>query len=108
MALIQTPSLSNLAHQLVQDEYANWTYSDAYAIVEYLDELSDGTGENIEFCPVAIRCDVNSYTWDDIREYYSNIDEISNAEDNDELLDVLIDHTIVINHDDDHVVFFTF
>jgi len=106
MALIQTPSLSNLAHQLTQDEYANWTYSDAYAIVEYLDELSDDTGENIEFCPVAIRCDVNSYTWDEIREYYPCT--MANAESTDELLEALQDHTSVITYDDDHVVFFTF
>ncbi len=108
MAIIQTPSLSNLTHQLTQDEYANWSYDDAHAIVEYLDELSDDTGENIEFCPVAIRCDVNSYTWEDIREYYSNIDDIANAEDTDELLEALQDHTSIITHDDDHVVFFTF
>jgi hypothetical protein len=101
-------ALSNLAHQLIQDEYASWTYSDAHAIVEYLDELSDCTVGNIEFCPVAIRCDVNSYTWEEIREYYSNIDDIADAEDNDELLEVLQDYTSIITHDDAHVVFFTF
>ena len=108
MALIQTASLSNLATQLVQDEYANWNYSDANAIVEHLDELSEDTGENIEFCTVAIRCDVNSYTWEDVKEYYSNIEGIADADYNEELLEVLQDYTSIITHDDDHVVFFVF
>ena len=108
MPLIQTPSLSNLAHQLIQDDNANWTYSDAYSIVEYLDELSYDTGESIEFCPVAIRCDVNSYTWDEVREFYPVVEEGANDDDIEALLEVLQDHTIIITHDDDHVVFFTF
>jgi len=108
MPLIQTPSMSELAHQLLQDDNASWTYDEAHAIVEYLDELSDEMGENIEFCPVAIRCDVNSYTWKEMREYYSNIQDIADAEDNDELLEILQDHTSVITHNDETVLFFNF
>lgn len=108
MALIQTPSISELAHQLLQDDNASWTYEEAHAIVEYLDELSYGMDEDIEFCPVAIRCDVNSYSWEDLREYYSNIQDIADAKDNEELLEVLQDHTSVITHNDETVLFFTF
>ena len=108
MALIQKPSMSELAHELRNDDNASWTYDEAHAIVEYFDELSYDIGEDIEFCPVAIRCDVNSYTFEEMREYYSNIQEIADAEDNQEIIEVLRDYTSVITHTDESVLFFTF
>jgi hypothetical protein len=52
-----TLTTNHAAHLLIQDENANWTRAGAFALVEYLEELEENTGVEIEFCPVAIRCD---------------------------------------------------
>ena len=52
---------SEAAHLLLNDEYASWSYNGAYALVRYLMELEDETGEEIEFDRVAIRCDFSQY-----------------------------------------------
>ena len=62
---------SDCAHRLMQDEYVGWTWEAATALVEYYEELEDGMGEYIEFDPVAIRCDWNEGTLQDIKENYS-------------------------------------
>ena len=54
-------SISNAADLLIRDEYAGWSYHGAYALCEYLEQLEDDIGEDIEFCPVAIRCDFSEY-----------------------------------------------
>lgn len=38
-----------------------FTYSGAYALCEYLEELEADCGKEIEFDPVAIRCDYTEY-----------------------------------------------
>ena len=52
---------SEIAHELLQDENANWSYNGAYAIANYLQDLEEDTGELIEFDRVAIRCDYSEY-----------------------------------------------
>jgi hypothetical protein len=52
-----TLSTAEAAHRLIDDENANWSRAGAFALVEYLKELEEDTGEEIEFCPVSIRCD---------------------------------------------------
>ena len=49
------------AHELLQDQSGRWSYHGAYALCEYLEQLEDDIGEDIEFCPVAIRCDFSEY-----------------------------------------------
>jgi hypothetical protein len=56
-----TLTTSQAAHELLNDPNASWTYSGAYALVEYLEELEEDTGEEIEFCPCSIRCDYSQY-----------------------------------------------
>jgi len=46
---------------LMEDEYANWSWSGAEALVEYLEEIEDSTNTKIEFDTVAIRCDFSEY-----------------------------------------------
>lgn len=57
-----TLSTSQAADLLKADKNANWSRSGAYALVEYLEQLEEDTGETIEFCPVAIRCDYSEYS----------------------------------------------
>lgn len=53
----QTLSTSHAASLLAQDTNANWSYAGATALVEYLEEYEESTGEEMEFDVVAIRCD---------------------------------------------------
>jgi len=57
-----TLSTTEAAYRLIDDENANWSRAGAFALVEYLEELEDDMGnEEIEFCPVSIRCDFAEY-----------------------------------------------
>jgi hypothetical protein len=62
-----TLSTSHAADLLKQDEYASWTYAGARALVEHLENIEDETGTEIDFCPVAIRCDYSQ--WDSLRDW---------------------------------------
>jgi len=106
MALITKPSMTQMISEL--NDESSFTYSQCESIIDYLWDLSEDCGEDMEFDPVGIRCDVNIHTWEQIREYYSNLQDIADAEDNDELLEALQDYTSIISHDDDGVLFFCF
>jgi len=66
MSVVNTMSVDEMARDLLDDEYASWTRLGAYALAEYLDELSDDIGEPIEWCRVAVRCDFSEYTLSDL------------------------------------------
>ena len=52
-----TLSTYEAAERLFNDTDANWSRAGAFALVEYLEELEEGVEEEIDFCPVALRCD---------------------------------------------------
>ena len=56
-----TLSTSQAASLLAADNNNGFTYSGATALIEYLEELEAGTGEEIELDPVAIRGDFTEY-----------------------------------------------
>jgi len=51
-----TLSTSQAANLLKADTNASWSRSGAYALVEYLEQLEEDIGSDIEFDIVAIRC----------------------------------------------------
>ena len=51
----------DVANALTKDEYANWSHNGALALAEYLEEYEESTGEELEFDPIAIRCDFSEY-----------------------------------------------
>ena len=59
--MIITLSTSDIARNLLKDSNACWTWPGAFALAEYLQELEDSTGEQIEFDAVSIRCDWSEY-----------------------------------------------
>jgi len=75
MAITQEITRSRFMDDLRSDEYANWTYSGASALYDYLQELSDDMGQDIEFDRVALRCEFNETTIDELAEQYSNLKE---------------------------------
>jgi hypothetical protein len=46
---------------LTNDTHAGFSYQGAIALVEYLEDLEEDTGEPMCFDPVAIRCDFTEY-----------------------------------------------
>ena len=68
----KTLTTYDIAHALIDDENAGWSRAGAFALAEYLEALEDETGEEMEFCAVALRCDFSEYEslqdWAD--EYY--------------------------------------
>ena len=103
----KTLTTSEIAHELFQDENANWSYNGAYALANYLQELEEDLGESIEFDRVAIRCDFSEY--ESLQEWASEygldcIDLGVESDDDDEtkeeaILEYIQDHGQVIGFD---------
>ena len=92
-----TLSTSEIAGALIKDEYANWSQNGALALAEYLEEYEESTGEELEFDPVAIRCDFSEYA-SVIQAAARYTGEFAGISYTDEAgaLEYLQDHTIVI------------
>jgi hypothetical protein len=56
-----TLTTSHAAEILANDENSSFSRLGAYALVEYLEQMEEDCGEEIEFCHVAIRCDYSEY-----------------------------------------------
>ena len=57
-----TLSTSDIARALKSDENAAWSWNGAKALAEYLEQLEEDTGEEIELDVCAIRCDFSEST----------------------------------------------
>tara|TARA_R110000787_G_scaffold119127_1_gene230068 strand:- start:511 stop:810 length:300 start_codon:yes stop_codon:yes gene_type:complete len=51
----------------------NFSPSGRTALFDYLEEYEEGTGENIEFDPIALCCEYSEY--DDLDEFHQNYDK---------------------------------
>ncbi len=95
----KTLSTSEAADLLLADDNAGWSYAGARALVEYLENLEDDTGEEMEFDRVALRCDFSEYksALEAAEEYGWEPDEDADSEDAEEAaLEWLNDRTTVI------------
>ena len=114
-----TLTTSQAAQILVDDENANWTRAGAYALAEYLEDLEEDTGEQIEFCRVSLRCDYSEHenlvAWADDYfgtdrdgkgwKYQLSVDEDMDEDEVDDLIrEHIQDHGILIEFDDGVIV----
>ena len=74
----------------------NFTISGLRAMFEYFDNLEEETGEEIELDVIAICVDFAQYTEEEIRQEYSHIDGIEDAENLEEIAEILNDYAQVI------------
>lgn len=67
-----TLSTWQIADALQNDSSANWSNAGAQALAEYLEEMEEDTGEELELDAVAIRCDFSEFAslQDWLAEYY--------------------------------------
>ena len=56
-----TLNTSDIARALHRDDNAAWTWDGAKALAEYLEQLEEETGEEMELDVCAIRCDFSEY-----------------------------------------------
>jgi hypothetical protein len=56
-----TLNTSDIARALKSDADAAWTWDGARALAEYLEQLEEDTGEEMELHVCAIRCDFSEY-----------------------------------------------
>ena len=107
MSVINTMTVDQMARDLIDDDNASWTRLGAYAIAEYLDNLSDDIGESIEWDRVAVRCDYSEYTLKELLDsFHLNLDwqaiamELLDGGDFpvDDLVEELQDHTGCVLH----------
>ena len=59
--MIETLTETQVIQALRQDDYANWSYKGAKALTEYLFELEEELGEQIELDPIGWRCEYSEY-----------------------------------------------
>lgn len=91
---------SDIVNALMADDYADWSYEGAKALAEYLEQLSDDTGINVELDTVAIRCEFSEYTMDALRDSYDMLEGLTDER----AIELLQEHTTVIVVDNDTVI----
>lgn len=92
-----TLTTTQAANILSDDENSSFSRAGAYALIEYLEELEEDCGEEIEFDHVAIRCDYSEYASlrDFADEYFgTNADWKAEMEIDSDLEDSEIDEKI--------------
>ena len=66
-----------------------FSYEGAKALFEYFENLEQDTGEELEFDPVAIRCDFDEYeSLEDIKKSYQNIETLEDLQNNTTVIEI--------------------
>lgn len=60
--MYQNLSTDEAIKLLKSDDNADWSWSGAEALIEYLEELESSGGKSIEFDRIAIRCEYSEYS----------------------------------------------
>ena len=58
----RTLTAQDIANDICADDNANWSWSGALALGEWLVEMDEECGTDTEFCRVGIRCDFSEYS----------------------------------------------
>ena len=99
------------ADLLLQDDNINWSIEAAEKIVEYIEELEEDLGEEIDFDAVAIRCEFSELRLEEVLENYEFIRrefkerEKEDDEEEEEIIkDIIAKYTTCIEVSRDKVV----
>jgi len=66
-----------------------FTREGARALFEYFENLEQDTGEELEFDPVAIRCDFDEYeSLEDVKENYQDIESLEDLQNNTTVIEI--------------------
>lgn len=88
------------------DRYDSFGYDGLRVIFDYLESYEQDTGEEIELDVIAICCDYNMMTVEDIiKEYRIDVSDVDADDLEEYVLDYLNDQTMVLGQCADGVVF---
>lgn len=104
MALVKTFDKYDLQKEFAKMDRDYFSLSGYDALINLFDE----TGVNTELDVIAICCEFTESTPDDIRENYSNLDKIADADDISDLMDALNYYTIAILLDNGNILYADF
>ncbi len=92
------------------DRYDQFGYQALMVIFEYLEEMENSTGQELELDVVAICCDYATDNWEAIAENYSiDLDGFDDEEEKQEaVIEYLNNHTIVLGQTDCEIVYQVF
>lgn len=92
------------------DRYDQFGYQALMVVFEYLEELEESTGQELELDVVAICCDYATDNWENIAENYSI--DLSGLDDEEEkqeaVIEYLNENTIVLGQTDCEIVYQAF
>jgi len=84
MAIIDTLHEAQFVDEFQKINKENFSYDGLKTLFQYLDNLSEDCGENIEFDPIALCCEFAEYNLEefnkDYDEEYATIDELQEKE----------------------------
>lgn len=108
MAIVQTLNVYQFRDAFMQSSRKDqFSYEALTAIFEYLEELSDSTGEPVELDIVGICCEWSEMTWQEVAQSY-NID-LSHCTNDDERIgeveEFLCDNSAYCLHGGDVFIF---
>ncbi len=106
MALVIRESIGYMVQQLVED--TGFNREQAKTLVDYLWDMSEDMGEDLEFCTTDIRATWNACTFDELREVYSNIEAFVDADCNLELIEAIQDRTEIAGSNEEWIIFRAF
>lgn len=83
MAIVDTLSKDDFIRRFLELRPDNFSVYALEALFDELEEISEGTGENIEFDPISICCDYTEYdSLEEIQNEYSGIKDLEHLMDN--------------------------
>lgn len=81
MAIIDTLSMSNFVDRIRKIRPENFTYDGLEALYAYLENLSEDTGQDIEFDPIGLCCEYAEYkNLAELQQNYEHIDSMEDLE----------------------------
>lgn len=104
MAIVQTVNLNQFRQEFYNyGRKENFSYKGLEILFDYLEDLSDDTGEPIELDIIALCCEYSEDHYKDIADdYYIDLSEAIDEEDEFEIvLDYLRDFTSVCGYDEE-------
>lgn len=105
----QTIGLSQFTDAFMSIRPDNFTYDGLVLLFDYLESWEADSGEELELDVIAICCDFEELTIEEIiRQYNIETDDIEDDEIDDHVMNYLNDETTVIGKTDNTIVFLSF
>jgi len=99
-----------IAKAISTDDYNNFSYKEAELLAEYLEEMEESTGEEMELDIVAIRCDFNVSGVKELKTQYNIENDLDKEDllDTEKIFDWLNYRTLVVGEVDGKFIYQSF